>query len=195
VIIAGDILQVVFNAVLPDGEQAKNVFYVRMDDLGGVTQVTALGQIRDYIDDIYDALGNNVSDTFLAGIMDIYRRNTATDQWDREGGRASNYASTNPGEPCSNQQTGVVYALTDNSRVTSRKSFASLVSAELETNTWSVTAQNALAAAATNWINPPNDQDIILTAGCFSKKLLTFVPFNGVGEARALEGSMDTRKP
>lgn len=194
-IVAGDILQAVANFTLPDGELAKNVYYMQITDLNGATQAAIKLDIKFYLDAIYTALGNNVSNQLIAGIYEYYRRNTATDQWDREGGATSTYASANPADPVGNQETGVVFAKTANSRVTARKSFAGLIQNELTVNTWSVAAQNGLSGAAIAWINPPNDRDAQLVAGCWSTKNNEFFPFTGAGITRAFSGSMDTRKP
>lgn len=194
-IVAGDVIQAVMNFTMPDGEIAKNVFYMLVSDTGGATQLDLRGQIRRYLDDVYEALGNNVSDTLVAGEVDIYRRNTATDQWDKEGVSTSQWVSTNPGEPVGNQETGVVFADTANPRVTARKSFAGLLEAELSTNTWTVAAQNALTAAAQQWINPPTNEAATIIAGCWSTVNNDFFPFTGSGTTKTLVGSQDTRKP
>lgn len=194
-IAADDILQLVANFTMPDGEIAKNVYYAQITDTGGLTQQAIRGQLRDYLDYVMDGLGNNVANVLGAGVCDIYRRNTSTDQWDREGGSTQQWSSANPGEPVGNQETGVVFADTANPRVTARKSFPGLIESELAVNTWTVTAQNALTAAAQRWINPANDEDIVLVAGCWSTKNNAFFPFTGSGTTKTLVGSMDTRKP
>lgn len=194
-IVVNDIIQAVANFSMPDGELAKNVYYMQITNLGGVTQTQVRTQIRNYLDYVMDGLGNEVSGDLVAGICDIYRRNTGTDQWDREGGSSQQWSSANPGAPCSNQETGVVFADTANARVTARKSFPGMLQASLSVNTWSVDAQNALSAAATRWINPANDEDIELVAGCWSTKNNAFFPFTGSGTTKALVGSQDTRKP
>lgn len=191
----GDILQLVANFTLPDGEIAKNVFYYRIDDDASISQANIRNQLGNEIDNVYDGLGNNVANVLVAGNLDIYRRNTGTDQWDLEGAEPLNWSSANPGEPVSNQEAGVVFADTPNPRVTARKSIPGLLSIELETNSWSVAMQAALTAFAQRWINPANADQITVTSGCWSKVLNDFLAFNGSGTTRVFVGSMDTRKP
>lgn len=191
----GDILQIVTNWILPDNEQAKNVFYAELTDDGGATDAQIRTQIRNYIDNCFEAMVTAIHQSIVPGIVDIYVRNTATDQWDRTGGSQQQFTPTGDTGIVSNQQAGVVYAFTENPRVTARKSLAGLADASLNVNTWTVGMQTALTNFAQRWINPINDEDIVLTSGCWSKKNNDFYPFSGAGQTNALEGSMDTRKP
>lgn len=194
-IIAGDALQLVANWALPDGELAKNVYYVVIDSLGGVAQSVVRTQLRNYVDNIMGGSGNVISDALVPGDLEIYRRNTLTDQWDAEGSRPLTFTNPNPAEIVSNQETAVAFAGTLNSRVTARKSWPGFITTELEVNSWSVAAQAAITTMAQRWINPVNDEDIQLTGGCWSTKNNAFFAFSGGGVTKVFVGSMDTRKP
>jgi len=194
-ILTNDILQIVANWGLPDGEEAKNVYYAQIVDLGGIAESVVLNQIRNYIDNIMEGSGNVISNQLVAGTVEIYRRNTLTDQWDNEGSRLLQFTNANPGAPVGNQETAVAFGNTLNSRVTARKSWPGFIQAELTTNTWSVAAQAAITAMAQRWLNPVNDEDIELVAGCWSTVNNSFFPFPGGGVTRVLVGSMDSRQP
>lgn len=194
-ILVNDILQLVANWVLPDGEEAKNVYYVQMTDLGNASNEVALTELRNYIDNVMEGSGNVISDALVPGLLEIYRRNTVTNQWDNEGSRIITFTNPNPAEIVSNQETAVAFGNTDNPRVTARKSWPGFNTGDLEVNTWSVAAQNALTTMALRWLNPINDQNIQLVAGCWSVVNNAFFPFTGSGVIRTLVGSMDTRKP
>ena len=193
--LANDILQLVAAQNLPDGQESKNIFYVRLDTLGAATQTQVGNELRSYIESIYDAINTEVSNAVTSGLIDMYRRNTVTSAWDKQTSRSNTVTNANPTNPVGNQSSGTNYAKTADARVTARKSIAGLADGLLLTNSWTVAAQNAMAAFGQRWINPLALPNITLTAGVWSQKNGNFVEFNGVGQVRIFEGSMDTRKP
>lgn len=152
---ADTVLRAVAEILLPGTNIAQNVYYLKfLDDGGSNADQDVVDDIVDYLDTIYNAIKNQISDTVTLGEVKVYMWDTVGLDWDEIGSNSMTITMLDTGHMLPHGVAPVVTGRTVDPDVNGRKFFPGYGENSTTASTLNGTALTALLIAAALWITP-----------------------------------------
>lgn len=150
---AGAILRVVAELIMPGSTVAQNVFYAQFNDTGGSNaDQDVVDDLVDWVDDIFNQIVNQMSDTITAGEVKVYQWDALDLDWDEIGSNVATFAPADVGEMLPHGVAAVMTGRTFDADVNGRKFFAGFSEGEQDGSYWVALALTNLLLAGAQWL-------------------------------------------
>lgn len=150
---AGTILRVVAELLVPSTTVMQNVFYCKFNDTGGSNEdQDVVDDCRDWCDDIYGELVDEMKDQIDSGEVKVYEWDTVGLDWDEVGSATMLVNFVNTDNMLPHGAAAVITGRTFNPDVNGRKFFGGFCESEQDSSLLIAGAVVALGLAGSEWL-------------------------------------------
>lgn len=190
-----DILQIVFNCLLPDDVVAKNVYYVQQTSVDPFQDSNMLDDLELYIEAIYSEIEGGIDGEITVLLADVMRRDTVLDTWERVGEFLPGTTFSLTAEMVSHGVAFVLRAMTAFGKSIARKFIAGFPETVITQSLWDSATLTAMVGFASAWIDEFTDGIGDYTPGTWRTTANEFAEFSGVTFLNVLNGYQRRRQP